>query len=114
MKHTNQKNIKLVSELMSFCYYYGATKLNIDVNHKDTEMEINLEAHIKNMPKEVLETVKNMLSSPRYREIEEYYWNLSGGDDTDSELVLVGMMIDSANVNYDNEILNLNLIRKIK
>lgn len=116
MKHTNQKNIKLISELMGFCYHYGATNINIDVDHNDNKVEINLKAHIKNIPEEVLNTVKEMLSSPRSREIEEYYWNLSGGDDTDCELVLVGMMIDSAKVEYDNEseILKFNLIRKIK
>lgn len=116
MKHTNQKNIKLVSELMCFCYHYDATNINIEVDHRDKEIEINLEAHIKNMSEEVLNTVKEMLSSPRFREIEEYYWNLGGGDDTDCELVLVGMMIDSAKVDYnrESEILKINLIRKLK
>ncbi|CAM3052137.1 hypothetical protein HAHI6034_12900 [Hathewaya histolytica] len=115
MKHTNQKIVKLISELTSFCYKYEASKVNIDIENKPEEVEIRLNANIKDFPMDVLETVRTMLSAPRSHEIEECYWNLSGDDDTDSELVLVGMMVDYAEIDYNQEtrILNFNLIRKL-
>lgn len=115
MDNTNIKNIKLVSELMSFCYNYGAKKVNIEIEHLDNMIQINVSAYIKNIDASTLNEVKNRLSSPRCHEIEEYYWSLSGDDNTDSELILVGMMIDKASVTYDtkNHLLNMSCIREV-
>lgn len=115
MDNTNIKNIKLVSELMSFCYNYGATKVNIEIENLDHSIQINVTSHIKNIDTSTLNEVKNRLSTPRCHEIEEYYWSLSGDDNTDSELILVGMMIDKASITYDNEthLLNMSFVREL-
>jgi hypothetical protein len=114
MKHINQRNIRIVDELMSFCYKYGASKLEIEVDSKKNEIIIIVKAHVKHFPKETLVLANNLLSAPRCREMEEYYWNLSGDDDTDTELTLIGMMTDEAEVNYINEkLLEIKLKRLI-
>ena len=43
--------------------------------------------------------------------MEEYYWELSGNYDMDTELTLVGMMTDDAKVYYDNEKVTIFLVR---
>ena len=44
--------------------------------------------------------------------MEEYYWNLTGDNDTSTEVTLVGMMIDEAHINYINgEYLQILLTR---
>ena len=112
MKHVNQRNIRIVDELMNFCAKLGADKFQIEVANEEKETQIFFRAYIKYIDEETLETMKKLLSSPRYHEMEEYYWNLPGDDDTDTELTLVGMMTDQAEVKYVNgEYLDIKLKR---
>ena len=114
MKHINQRNIKITSELMSFCYKYQCQKININVETIENETFINLTAEVFDMNTSTLELVKKLLNTPRCHEMEEYYWSLTGDDDTDSELTLVGIMIDEAEIVYtDNKLLQINLKRKL-
>jgi len=113
MKHITLRNIKLVDELMSFCYKYGAKKININIENTDNKVIIDLKAYIEHISEKTLEILNTLLSAPRCREMEEYYWNLSGNDDTDTELTLVGMMSDEAEINYnpDTKLLKITLKR---
>lgn len=103
MKHINQRNIKIIDELMSFCYKYGATKIDINISTIDKVVTIILSTNIKNLDSSVIKNMERLLSAPRCHEMEEYYWELTGDDDTDSELTLVGMMTDEADINYTND-----------
>ncbi|WBW97551.1 hypothetical protein [Oceanirhabdus sp. W0125-5] len=100
MKHIYQKNIKVIDELMSFCYKYGATDIHIDVKYENESFFIEVESQIFNLSQEILEITNRLLSAPRCHEMESYYWGLSGDDDTDTELTLVGMMSDEAHIDY--------------
>lgn len=100
MKHIYQKNIKVIDELMSFCYQHGATDIQIDVKYSDESFFIDVKTSIKNLSEETLEISNRLLSAPRCHEMESYYWGLSGDDDTDTELTLVGMMSDDAHIDY--------------
>jgi hypothetical protein len=102
MKHINQRNIKIIDELMSFCYKHGATKIDINISTIDKVVTIMLFTTIKDLDNSIVENMKRLLSAPRCHEMEEYYWGLTGDDDTDSELTLVGMMTDEAYINYAN------------
>ena len=115
MKHIYQKNIKVIDELMSFCYKYGATDIHIDVTYKDESFLIDVETKILNLSEEVLEMANRLLSAPRCHEMESYYWGLSGDDDTDTELTLVGMMSDDAHIDYIPETckLKIKIVRHI-
>lgn len=103
MKHLNQRIMKLVNELMSFCYKYGSSNLDIQVRTTTTDTTIYVKAEGINLNDKILDQSKELLSAPRCHEMEEYYWNLSGDNDMDTELTLVGMMIDEHKVEYDKE-----------
>ena len=103
MKHINQRNIRLVDELMCFCYKYGAKDIQINVIRNDDETTILVKAHINSISPKTLTLANELLSVSRCHEMEEYYWNLSGDDDTDTELTLVGMMTDEAEIDYYEE-----------
>ena len=45
-------------------------------------------------------------------EVENYYWNLGGECEFDTELTLVGMMINSAKVTYIDNVLTISIIRE--
>lgn len=112
MKHTNQRNIKIVTELLSYFYNHGSDNVHIDINKEDEKVIIFIKAHITFISSENLEFLKKSLNVQRLHEMEEYYWNLTGDNDTDTELTLVGMMIDEVNINYvAGEYLELTLTR---
>jgi hypothetical protein len=114
MKHANQRNIKLIDELMSFCYSHGASKIDISINTVDGVATIILAAEIHNLDPEVIESMTRLLNAPRSHEMEEYFWELTGDDDSDSELTLVGMMTDEAHVDYkDSSCLEIFLKRRM-
>lgn len=114
MKHINQRNTKIVTELMNYCYKNGTDNIHVDVKKYNEKISIFLRAEMVNISKEDLELLEKLLNAPRCHEMEEYYWNLTGDNDTDSELTLVGMMIDEAHINYVNdEYLEILVIRKL-
>jgi len=100
LKHTNQRNIKIVTELMNYCYKNGSYNVHLDINKKDKKIIIFVRAQITYISRENIELLEKSLNTPRLHEMEEYYWNLTGDTDTGTELALVGMMIDEATVNY--------------
>ncbi|WP_102399580.1 hypothetical protein [Haloimpatiens massiliensis] len=112
MKHNNQRNIKIVSELMNFCYNNGGKDMSIDVKTKEDRTLIYIKSKIENLSETTLEISKKLLNAPRCHEIEEYYWNLTGDDDTDSELTLVGMMTDETSITYNDSILEIKVVRE--
>lgn len=111
MKHINQRNIKIIDELMSFCYKLGATKIDISISTVEKVVTIMLSTNITDLDSSIIENMKRLLDAPRCHEMEEYYWGLTGDDDTDTELTLVGMMTDEAYVNYTNSS-NLEIVLK--
>lgn len=97
---------------MGYCYNHGSTNVHIDIKKENKKTVIFVRAEISSIDKEDLELLKKLLNAPRCHEMEEYYWNLTGDNDTDTELTLVGMMIDEAHINYvDGEYLEILLSR---
>lgn len=112
MNHNNQRNTKIVSELMNFCYNNGGKNISIELKSKNDETVIYVKSKIENLSESTLETSKKLLNAPRCREIEAYYWNLTGDNEEDLELTLVGMMVDDASITYDKDTLSIKLLRK--
>jgi hypothetical protein len=100
MKHTHQRNIKIVNELMGYCYNHGSENIHIDIKKEDKKIIIHIKAQLPTISTEDLELLERSLTAQRCHEMEEYYWNLTGDNDFYSELTLVGMMIDDAHITY--------------
>ena len=111
MKHINQRNMKIVDEIMMFCLNHGGHNIDLNLKREEKKTTILIKAHINNLPKNIFNEIKSSLSTPRRPEMEEYYWNLNGDDDTDCELALVGMMTDDVNIEYNNNELKIELVR---
>ena len=104
MKFKIEKNIKIINELIAYFYKLGT----ID----DENSYFNIYGQVDNISKDELESLASILNTPRQHEVENYYWNLGGECEFDSELTLVGMMINSAKVSYEDGILKISIIRE--
>lgn len=112
LKPVDQVNLKILNELINFCMHHGGSQINMAMKDYEHEMVIEVSTEIFNMDDRVITTLRNYLNTPRQHEVESYYWELSGEDDNDSELTLVGMMSDEAEVNYKDNNLYIKVIRK--
>ena len=112
MKFKIEKNIKIINELISHFYKLGIVDIHIDISDDNDNSYFNICGKVDNLSSNELDSLISILNTPRQHEIENYYWNLGGECEFDSELTLVGMMINSAKVSYKDKILKISIIRE--
>lgn len=111
MKFKIEKNIKIINELITYFYKLGTVDVHIDLTSDQNNSYFNIYGQVDSITKDELESLANILNTPRQHEIENYYWNLGGECEFDSELTLVGMMTNSAKVSYQDKTLKISIIR---
>lgn len=111
MKHLRQRNISLLSEFTSYLVSLGCDDIHIDFKTKDDAITLNFSAINSELTEKNIAKLTRLLNTPRRQDIEEYYWELNGSENFYSELALIGMMIDEAQVSYIDNVLNVSLIR---
>lgn len=111
MKFKIEKNIKIINELITYFYKLGCSDVHIDLSTDDGNSYFTILGEIESISPDELDSLVTILNTPRQHEIEHYYWNLGGECEFDSELSLVGMMINKAKVSYKEKILKIRLTR---
>ena len=106
-----EKCMRILSDLVAYCHYQGATEYKMYLNHKDGIAHVTISALTKELEDDKLQALIQELNLPRQREIEQNYWELSGETDTNQDLALIGMMIDYAEVEYKDGALHIALWR---
>lgn len=115
MKHEIKKISKIVDELMTFCFQNEATDMTIAVKERADYFKIKMIVDNIAFSDERVVHLEEYLNGGRQLEIEEYYWELAGECDLDTELCLVGMMVDKAEVSHTDNSLSIILYRnKVK
>ncbi|WP_034218527.1 hypothetical protein [Lachnoclostridium phytofermentans] len=116
MRHEAKKIAQIVSEILTLFLLNGAENIDIKVNTKVSPNEQNTEIIIIQYEceyeEEFIQKMKYNLNTQRQYEIEGYYWQLVGEDDSGDELHLVGAMVDKANVTKIGKELHIQLFRK--
>ncbi len=103
-------NLKIISEIMAFYMSNGAKDVDINLKLEDNYVTICLSSAINPLEQEYLNEIIEHLNTPRQHELESYYWQLSG-EDEDSDLSMVGIMIDEVQYKYEGDRLTLTLTR---
>lgn len=111
MKHLRQRNINLLSEFTSYLLTMGCTDIHIDYKDEEDGTTINFSSVNDSLTEKNINKLTTLLGTPRRKDIEEYYWELNGNENFYSELVLIGMMIDSFEVTYNDSLLTVKLVR---
>ncbi len=112
MKHVRQRNARIAEELILFVYKYGAKDINLNIKDNNNETTISITATNIEITHETLETITRLLNIPRCTEMEEYYWNLAGETETDTEISLVGVMSDKVKIDSSSKTLKIEVTRK--
>ncbi len=111
MRYQFERNLKIINELMAYLHKLGAKDINVNFIRNDFTTNINIWGEIINIEQEELDTLNDTLNTDRQHEIEEYYWNLDSEGEENGDLTLLGMMIDTAEISYSNNILSFKICR---
>ncbi len=111
MNHETKKIALIVDEVLTMLLVDGSEKINFDISIKNDRAEINIIQYDTRYNDEYLEIIRNRLDAPRQHEIEEYYWQLTGENETEDELFIVGALIDESTLKKENGNLYINLVR---
>ncbi len=114
MKFKFEKNMRIIADLIAYCHKLGAVDYHVDMSLGKEVSVYQISCPIATISLEKLEELCENLNAPRQHEIEQNYWGLSGDMDTgQTELELVGMMVDEANITYENGTLSI-VVRRIE
>jgi len=117
-----EKCMRIINDLVAYCHSNGAEEFNVTLRRFASEgngggaakkdvTEINVACPMPPIPEAEYESFVAKLNLPRQHEIEHDYWELSGESEMSSELSLVGMMIDEAEVRYEGGKLHITARR---
>lgn len=111
MKHRKKRISKITEELINYFFKIGATQIHIDVVEENDRYKVIFISNIQNIKQKDLDLLVKCLNCEKLEEMEEYYWELTGECDTDTELMIVGMMIDDFELNIKDDEMELVIYR---
>ena len=107
MIHERRKVTKIVEELTIFFFSMGGTKMNSGIEYDGVSATITFSSNFLPENRDKVEELERYFNEPKNAGMEDIYWELAGSGDPgeSSQLILIGMMIDSHEVHrYGNEV----------
>ncbi len=111
MKHETKKICKIIDEMTTILLKEGSGLVELKINRLDDKTIISIVDHDTHFSQKEIDEMIECFNVQRQYEIEEYYWQLVGEVDNDSELTLIGVMVDSAEIYLNDGDLYIELIR---
>ena len=115
MTHEEKKTAKIVEELTMFFFALEASCIDTRIERKKREVTIRLEADFNPVFSDRLSHLDHYLNGQKNDGMGDIYWELAGSGDPgeSSQLLLVGMMIDRAEIELGADRVKLTLYRKL-
>lgn len=100
MVHEEKKVGKIIEELTMFFFAIGADKIQTGIEKSDKQVVIEFKSNFNPEYADRVERLNQFLNEEKNEGMEDIYWELAGSGDPGetSQLLLVGMMIDKADV----------------
>lgn len=115
MIHDRKKLVKIVEELTMFFFGIGGNDITSRIQEVDHTAIITFTSNYNLKCAHKLKSLKYFLNSEKDDSIEDVYWELAGVcecSDT-SQLLLLGMMVDSASVDITDDTVTVRLEKYI-
>lgn len=115
MTHEEKKTAKIVEEMTMFFFALEATYIDTRIERKEEQVVIRVEADFDPAYTDKLSHLEHYLNGQKNDGMEDLYWELAGSGDPGetSQLLLVGMMIDQAEINIRQNCVKMRLVRKL-
>lgn len=112
MHHEIKKCTFIMTEIMTFLMANGAREVDCKFKAEKDGLYFTFTHYNCDYDDEFIEKLQYNLDTQRQYEVEGYYWQLCGEDESGDELYLVGSMVDEAKVEKKNNNLTIHLKRK--
>ncbi len=115
MTHEEKKIGKIVEELTMFFFSIGADHIASSIDRDGKNVVITMECNYQPEYREDMNRLSEYLNEPKNDSVEDIYWELAGSGDPgeSSQLLLLGMMLDKAEVNISEEKVSLKLYKEL-
>lgn len=115
MMHEEKKVAKIVEELNMFFFSLEATKIKSEIERAEKQVIINFEADYSPEFSDKVQYLNQYLNEDKNEGMEDFYWELAGSGDPGetSQLLLIGMMIEKAEIDIKETSVKLRLYKDI-
>lgn len=113
MTHEEKKTAKIVEELTMFFFALEATYIDARIERNENSATIRVEADYNPVYADRLSGLDSYLNGKKNEGMGDIYWELAGSGDPGetSQLLLIGMMIDRAEISIQENRVALTLFR---
>ncbi len=115
MVHEEKKIAKIIEELTMFFFTIKADEIHSGITRDGNHVMIDFEANYDADYAYKLDGLEQYLNGEKNEGMEDIYWELAGSGDPGetSQLLLVGMMIDHADIQVEHEKVKLRLYKEL-
>lgn len=115
MTHEEKKTAKIVEELTMFFFALEASYIDTRIEKKGNNVTIYLEADFHPSYADKFSHLDHYLNGQKNDGMGDIYWELAGSGDPgeSSQLLLIGMMIDRAEIELGADRVKLTMYRSI-
>lgn len=115
MTHRRKKIAKILEELTIYFFAVGADSMKSEIKMGEKEAIIDFQANfLPDFRRQVLK-IEQYFNEQKNEGLEDFYWELAGSGDPGetSQLLLVGMMIDRAEVAIGETDISMKLYKRM-
>ena len=114
MTHERKKLSKITEEMMMFFYGIGGNDITFNVKLQGDDAVITFESKFDKKRRHAVEDMERLLNSEHDYGVEDIYWELMGSGEPgeSSQLLLVGMMVDRADVTVKDDHVKVVMYKK--
>lgn len=115
MTHERKKVAKIIEELTMFFFTIGADRMESGIRKDGNQVQITFAANYLPENEHRIHSLEKYLNEPKNEGIEDIYWELAGSGDPgeSSQLLLIGMMIDRAEIDRGENCVKLTLYKEL-
>ncbi len=115
MTHGEKKIAKIIEELTMYFFTMGGDSIHSGIERKGNQVKITFDANFDPYNEHKIHALEKYLNEPKNEGMEDFYWELAGSGDPgeSSQLLLVGMMIDKAEITIGKEKVSLVLYKEL-
>ena len=114
MKQTKKKLCSIIGELTTFFFSIGADEFTNHTARLEDGYQVEASSRYDPAFRHQVERMEQLLHAERNEGIEEVYWELAGVSDlgADTEMTLLGQMVDRAEMVVEEGHLSVVLFKK--
>ena len=116
MIHEEKKVAKIIEELTMFFFTVGADEIETRIKRDENSDFIWMSANYDPEYRDELDYLNEFLNEEKNAGLEDIYWELAGSGDPGetSQLLLIGMMIDKAEISITDSRVEVKMYKAYK